>query len=163
MLQVMLLSLALSWDSFLVGLVDGCTDLSRTSRRSVALLFALCDGAAVAIGLFAITSPAAPGPFLRFGHVVEGWWLLPWLLLVLVAVQRLIERPSLKLGWLIYLVPVLLSLDNLVAGPAFARLGISPILCVVSAAVVSAALFIAGAACGTMMRTHARLSRHIPE
>jgi putative Mn2+ efflux pump MntP len=150
MLHMMLLSLALSWDSFLVGLLDGCLDLRGTSRRYLSIMFGLCDGAAVGIGLF-----AAAEPFVRVGQFAEGWWLPAWLLLLFVTLQRLTQRPSRELGWLIYLVPVLLSLDNLVAGPAFTQLGISPVLCVTSAAAVSAALFVAGAACGRVLRTQA--------
>lgn len=155
MLQVMLLSLALSWDSFIVGFADGCLDLSRSSRRSVAMLFALCDGAAVAIGLFAPTKPS-----LRIGQLAEGWWLLPWLLLVFISLQRFAQRPSRERGRLLYLVPVLLSLDNLVAGPAFGQLGISPVVCVASAAIVSSTLFVGGATCGLIVRTHIRPIGH---
>ena len=88
MLHVMLLALALSWDSFFVGFLSGCLDLNRPSRRYLAMLFGLCDGAAVAIGLL-----AAGAPLVRLGQIFEGTWILPWLLLVLLVLERLI-RPA---------------------------------------------------------------------
>jgi putative Mn2+ efflux pump MntP len=149
MLHLMLLALALSWDSFFVGFLGGCLDLNRPSRRYLPMLFGLCDGAAVGIGLL-----AAGAPLVRLGQISEGTWILPWLLLVLLVLQRFASRRSREITWPIYLVPVLLSLDNFMAGPAFARLEISPILCVASATGVSALLFVAGAMCGRETRSH---------
>jgi putative Mn2+ efflux pump MntP len=151
-MQAMLLALALSWDSFFVGFLGGCLDLNRPSRQYLPMLFGLCDGAAVGIGLL-----AAGVPLVRLGQISEGSWVLPWLLLVLLVLQRLASRRSREITWPIYLLPVLFSLDNFMAGPAFARLEISPILCVALAGAVSALQFVAGDICGREARSHIHL------
>lgn len=155
MLQMMLLSLALSWDSFVVGVFDGGFALSRPSRRSLPILFGLCDGAAVAIGLFAQRSP-----ILRLAQISAGWWFLPWLLLVLV--RRLMRARSTELNWMVAFVPILLSLDNLLAAPAFAHAGVPPVLCVLAAAITSSGLCIAGRLFGEGVRSRVRWLDQLP-
>lgn len=154
MLHAMLLALALSWDSFFVGFLGGCLDLNRPSRRYLPMLFGLCDGAAVAIGLLTATAPVV-----RLGQISDGSWILPWLLLVLLVLQRFASRRSREITWPIYLLPVLFSLDNFMAGPAFARLEISHILCVALAGAVSALQFVVGDICGRGLRSDARWFR----
>lgn len=151
----MLLALALSWDSFFAGLLDGYFDLSQASRRYFPILFGLCDGMAVGIGFL-----DAGDPLVRLGQFSGIWWLLSWLLLAFLVLQRLINRRSREIKWLIYVVPVLLSLDNLIAAPAFTQMGISPIFCVSSAAAVSALLFAVGAICGRGARSRLPLFLH---
>lgn len=155
MLQMMLLSLALSWDSFVVGLFDGGFALTRSSRRSLPILFGLCDGAAVAVGLF------QRSPLLRLAQISAGWWFLPWLLLVFVLVRRLMHARSAELKWMVAFVPILLSLDNLLAAPAFAHAGVSPVLCVFAAAITSSGLCIAGRFFGEGARSRMHWLDHL--
>lgn len=151
MLQMMLLSVALSWDSFVVGLFDGGFALSRSSRRSLPILFGVCDGLAVVIGLFAQRSPIA-----GLAQISAGWWFVPWLLLVFVVVRRLMRARSAELKWMIAFVPILLSLDNLLAAPAFAHVGVPPVLCVLAAALTSTGLCLAGRFLGEGARSRVR-------
>ncbi|HEV8600822.1 MAG TPA: manganese efflux pump [Gemmatimonadales bacterium] len=119
MLAILLLGLALGLDSFRVSLGLGLLRLPFRRRLAIAVAFGLCDGlsplAGFAIGRLLVDR-------------VSAWtdWLGPLVLclygIYMVVVARLPEGDERQARWVLGL-PVVLSLDNLVAGVGLGALG----------------------------------------
>lgn len=122
--------------SFAVGLTPG-----RGGRRWLPLAFALCDGlgswagAALDLNLRALTGAGWLGP-----AAVAGYGLY------VLASARTAARPTTDGAWLVLVLPVCLSLDNLVAGPSL-PFAVTPLSAVVIGG-VSGALALVGSAIG---------------
>jgi len=136
MTKIILLVFAVSWDSFVAGIGDGLLGMSGASPVKMAALFALSDGAATAIGLRA-------GALWLNSNLISTLSAACWLLLVLAVVQRSLKPPARARAWP-YLLPLVFSLDNLFATPAFAHTGVAPVLSVGSTAAASGLLFFSG-------------------
>ncbi len=119
MLAILLLGLALGLDSFRVSLGLGLLRLSFRRRLAIAAAFGLCDGLAP-LGGFAVGR--------LFLDRISPWaeWLGPVVLclygIYMVVVARMPDGDERQARWLFGL-PIVLSLDNLVAGIGLGALG----------------------------------------
>jgi putative Mn2+ efflux pump MntP len=143
MLQIILLAVSLSWDSFFIGITDGTFRLSGNSRLRLLLLFALCDSSGTAFGLWSANAT------LRGLATLSGTLsVVVWLLIIYTIVWRVVGHSGRAVRPLVYLAPFVLSCDNFLAGPAAASTGCPPILCIAVVGVVSGLLFFVGALTG---------------
>jgi putative Mn2+ efflux pump MntP len=109
-------------------------------------LFAVCEGGAVAAGMW-----LGHAPELQLTKIAD---LLFWasLLLVLLLALRKPKESSHTINRAVYLLPALLSVDNFALGHAFSATGVPAIVCVLAAGATSAALFGFGVICGRVGR-----------
>jgi len=147
-----LFAMGLSWDSFFMGLLLACFGLCASSTRRSAMRYGICDG--LALGAASLIAGRLPS----LEWICELGWLFAWVLVGLLVLHRRWRPTSGESPWL-YALPVLLSLDNLLAGPAVAGIGVHPLGFVASVAVLSALLFAVGTAWGRALRS--RLSNLI--
>jgi putative Mn2+ efflux pump MntP len=143
MLNLISLTLLLSADSFFVGLLSGYLNFCPGSRTRLPILFGLCDGMAAAVGIL-----FAGSPWLQSTRISKGLLVLSLLVLLSLLVQRWTDSPARRIDWSLYLIPIMLSFDNLAAGPALAKAGTNPVLCVALAGATSALLCEVGGGCG---------------
>lgn len=119
MLAILLLGLALGLDSFRVSLGLGLLRLPLRRRLAIASAFGLCDGLSP-LGGFAAGRVFVDG--------ISPWteWLGPLVLglygVYMVVVARMRDSDEQQARWILGL-PVVLSLDNLVAGIGLGALG----------------------------------------
>jgi hypothetical protein len=141
-----LYALGLSWDSLFMGLLLAGFGLCASSTGRWAMRYGICDG----LALGAASLMVAQSPSLE--RICEVGWLFAWVLAGLLVLHRRWRPTSGESRWL-YALPVLLSLDNLLAGPAMADVAVHPLGCVVSVAVLSALLFALGTVLGRALRS----------
>ena len=114
--MLVLLAVALAWDSVFASLALGSLRLSLRDRLGIALMFGGCDAAALLLGA-AVSQPVAQaaGPWTT---VIAPLFLGGYGLYVIVLAERCREESDRDTGarWLLWGVPVSLSLDNFVAG-----------------------------------------------
>lgn len=132
--MLLLLGFTLSLDSFRVSLTLGAMKLTRARQAQIALAFAACDGLAPLAGLWLGQSVV--------GYVGEWVGYLGPLMLglygcyVLYAARRWRDSEATEQDhWLIFGIPLSLSLDNLVAGASLGLIGFPVLL---SATVIGA-------------------------
>ena len=143
MMQAILLAVALSWDSLMIGAVDGLFCLSGASKLRMAMLFALYDGGATAVGL----SFGRGQPLLSEG-LSSSVAIASWCFLVVLVAGRFADRTARTSKWFVRLLPFLFCLDNLAAGPSLTSLSVAPALSCGLAGLVSGLFFFAGSTCG---------------
>lgn len=141
-MKLILLAIALGSDSFVVGLVDGCFGVCRASKRRMAILFVLYDGAAAAVGLL------SGGRTSQFEQLYDAISLASWLILALLVVERLVGGAARPRRSPDHLLPLLFCIDNLAAGPVLANIGVAPAVCIGLIGAASGSLFFVGASCG---------------
>ena len=154
MVRVILLVLALSWDSFVIGLLDGVLSISGNRVLRVLALFSVCEGGALALGIYLRNTPQ-----LWLEQLADLLFCVSVLLVFLLAFYRIGKR------WqgnsrAVYLLPLLLSVDNFSLGGLFSGIGIPSVVSVLSVGATSAAIFGLGVLCGKLAR--ARLVPRLP-
>lgn len=142
MIQMIVLALTLSWDSFVIGLLDGSLCISGPRVLRVLALFSVCEGGAVGVGIWLGHTPAV-----QFAQIADLLFWASLLLVFLVTFQKR-KKDSLSISRSVYLLPVLLSADNFVLGPAFTAVRVRPAVCVLTVGATSAAIFGVGIICG---------------
>jgi putative Mn2+ efflux pump MntP len=109
--------LLLGLDSLLVGAALGPSTRTRTYRWALAGAFGVCDGLASLLGSWLAPRDAAPGPWCEWaGTLAVGAYGCFLLFLALWGRDALAASPGGRARWLPFLLPVALSLDNLVVG-----------------------------------------------
>jgi putative Mn2+ efflux pump MntP len=143
MLTLLLLGFVLSLDSFRASLALGAMKLRPMRRVQIILAFGLCDALAPLIGLLIGKS------FLQY---IGAWteYLGPVMLCacgayVIYISQRCADKATLENDhWIVFGLPLSLSLDNLVAGTSLGMLGFPLLLSVTIIGTMSALLSLAG-------------------
>lgn len=146
--MLLLLGFTLSLDSFRVSLSLGAMKLTRARRAQIALAFALCDGLAPLVGLLLGQS------LVRY---VGAWveYLAPLVLglygcYVIYVARRCGEGESAEQDhWLVFGIPLSLSLDNLVAGASLGLIGFPVALSAVVIGAMSGLMSLAGLSLGS--------------
>ena len=143
MITLLLLGFALSLDSFRVSLGLGTLKLSRLRQLQIVIAFGVCDAVAPLIGLVIGKS------LLEFiGPWVEH--LGPLLLCaygvyVIYIAQRFAGRETGETDrWMVFGLPLSLSLDNLVAGTSLGMIGFPLVLSITVIGAMSALLSLVG-------------------
>ena len=147
MLHMVLVAMALSSDSFAAGFLTRVVGI-RANNVWMALLFAFCDGAATYLGLVAFGA-RAPEP--RTGWPLTFLAAFCLVCTVLVA-QRGRGRASILSTRSIYLLPLLLSIDNLTVAPDLAQAASTQAMYSLMAATASGLLFCVGSFGGELAR-----------
>src|SRR5258708_5309398 len=135
MMRMVLLTVALSCDSFVFGVVDGSFGRCGTSKLRMAFLFALYDGTAAAVGLL------IGGLASQFEQISAAVSFASWLILILLVADRFAGSAARTRRWPVHLLPFLFCIDNLAAGPALASIGVPPAICFGLAGAVSGLFF----------------------
>jgi putative Mn2+ efflux pump MntP len=159
MISLTIAALFLSIDSFVASFALGACRIERRQQHWLAVAFGVCDGAA-SLGSLLL------GELLASKLAVFGHWGGPVLLgtyavfvAVLARLRRAVdESGSPKGAQMLYILPVLMSLDNLTASFAFLRSG-SSILCFLVIASVSGLVSICGFRAGEAIRRLRRVVR----
>lgn len=148
--MLLLLGFTLSLDSFRVSLSLGAMKLTRARQAHIALAFALCDGLAPLVGLLAGQSLV---------KYVGAWveYLGPFVLglygcYVIYVARRCGGRDGEAQEqdhWLVFGIPLSLSLDNLVAGASLGLIGFPPLLSAAVIGAMSGAMSLAGLRLGS--------------
>ncbi len=139
---LLLLAFTLSLDSFRVSLGLGATRPRPARQLQIALAFALCDGLAPLVGLMLGRS---------FAGYVGGWaeYLGPLVLCAyglytVYVARRCAEGEAEAGGWVVFGLPLSLSLDNLVAGASLGLEGFPALLSVAVIGLTSGLMSFAG-------------------
>jgi manganese efflux pump family protein len=143
MVTLLLLGFALSLDSFRVSLGLGTLQLSRLRQLQIVIAFGLCDALAPLIGLMIGKSLLEYiGPWVEhLGPVL----LCAYGLYVLYIAQRCAASDARETDrWIVFGLPLSLSLDNLVAGTTLGMIGFPLLLSVTIIGAMSALLSLAG-------------------
>jgi putative Mn2+ efflux pump MntP len=146
--MLLLLGFTLSLDSFRVSLTLGAMKLTRARQAQIALAFAVCDGLAPLVGLLLGQS------LVRY---VGAWveYLGPLMLglygcYVLYVARRYRDTEATEQDhWLVFGIPLSLSLDNLVAGASLGLIGFPLLLSVVVIGAISGLMSLAGLRVGS--------------
>ncbi|HEX7312577.1 MAG TPA: manganese efflux pump [Pyrinomonadaceae bacterium] len=152
---LLLLAFTLSLDSFRVSLGLGATRPRPARQAQIALAFALCDGLAPLVGLMLGRS---------FADYVGGWseYLGPLVLCAyglytVYVARRCAEGQEEASGWVVFGLPLTLSLDNLVAGASLGLEGFPVLLSVAVIGAMSGLMSFAGLRLGGMAVNFLRL------
>ena len=138
--SLLLTASLLSLDGFAICLALG--PLGPDTTRTLPLMFAICDGLASLIG----PALAVPG-VTTWAHELVPLTVASYGVLVLALAAH--ARPATRVGGLVYFLPVLLSVDNLVATPAIGT-GVSAILASLTVGTVSGVAAFAGLRVGAI-------------
>jgi len=119
---ILLLALVLALDSFAVSLGIGAAGLGRSRYLALSLGFGICDGVASFLGAVLDLAPDSS---------LEQWlsWMGPLAVASYVAYVLLLTKLTLsagsntRAGWLVFGLPLCLSLDNLLTGGHLNALG----------------------------------------
>ena len=147
MIHLTLLAVALSLDSLFWGLLTGLVDL-EARKVEMAVLFAICDGTATWIGLAGFGTESVQ----LIGEPAMSLLALVCLIFVILAARRGIRDTLKSYRGSIYLLPVLLSIDNLTLGRTLVPAASNPVLCSLVAAAASGTLYCAGSLSGELAR-----------
>ena len=114
--MLVLLAVALAWDSVLASLALGSLRLSLGHRIGIAFMFGVCDAAALFLGV-AVSQPVVQAVG-QWANLIAPLFLGGYGISVIVLARRCREGSGCDAGdrWLLWGVPVSLSLDNFVAG-----------------------------------------------
>jgi putative Mn2+ efflux pump MntP len=150
MLSLTTAALLLSIDSMLISFALGACRIERRHTDRLALAFGLCDGAGSLVGL--LLGVSLSGRLAYFGQ-----WGAPGLMgayaictLVLAQTGRTVAQPGSRRGiYVLYFLPLLMSLDNLAASFELVQTG-SPLLCAVVIGSVSGLVSLCGFKAGAV-------------
>ena len=143
MTALFLLGFALSLDSFRVSISLGTLSLSSMRQSQIALAFGLCDGFAPLVGLALGRSLVeALGPWTRYigPFVIGGYGLY----VVYLARRTRDEVQVMDDPWMLFGLPLVLSLDNLVTGIGLGVLGFPMFLAALTIGAISGLMTLAG-------------------
>ncbi len=162
MISLIYAALLLSIDSVLVSFALGACRIESKQRDRLAAAFGVCDGAASLIGLLLGVSLASKlallghwaGPALVGAHAV--------IILVLARLGRTMTDSGSRRGiQLLYLFPIVMSLDNLTASFGLLNAG-SPLACAAVIGSISGLGSICGFRAGELALTTMHRSRGAP-
>ena len=154
MAALVLLGFVLGLDSFRVSAGLGGLKLSPSRRRRVALAFGVCDGVAPLFGILAGSALEGVGRWAAvLGPVVLGGY---GLYVTYLAWRCEESREAGNDLWLVYGIPVSLSLDNFVAGVGVGMLEFPVLLSALVIGVISGLMSLAGLRLGELV------SRFVP-
>jgi putative Mn2+ efflux pump MntP len=159
MISLVVAALLLSIDSILVSFALGACRIERQQKDRLAVAFGICDGAASLFGL--LLGVSLSSTLALFGH-----WGGPALLgasAVIMLVLARLGRPMADSGsrrgiQILYLLPLVMSLDNLAASFALVHAG-SPLACAIVIGSVSGLGSICGFRAGELALTAMRRFR----
>lgn len=141
---LLLLALTLSFDSLRASMGLGATRPSRARRFKIAVIFGICDGLAPLVGLFA-------GQWLLAYIDVLGKSLGPLLLgaygiYIIYVTLHYGENTREEEGsrWLVWGIPLSLSLDNIIAGASLGNLKFSVVISLIVIGVMSSLMSLLG-------------------
>jgi len=120
MITLIFLGLALGLDSFRLSLGFGMLKLPAGRQAALALVFGLCDGLALWVGLgIGLALVNVISPWLEYsGPLAVGLYGL-----YLIRVGRDNTTSEGNAQWMMFGLPLCLSLDNLIAGAGLGMLG----------------------------------------
>jgi hypothetical protein len=110
-MSIFLPTFLLSSDSFFASIALGTTGVKPRHQVQLAMLFGVCD--ALASGFGAATGPAVLRTMPVRAETLE-WWLVAYLVAVLVYCRSLGSAGN-PHPWLLWTIPLALSLDNFIA------------------------------------------------
>ncbi|MBL8238106.1 MAG: manganese efflux pump [Bryobacterales bacterium] len=148
MTALLLLGVALSVDSFRVSIGLGAMRPPALRQARIAVAFGLADGLAPLLGI--LLGQAAPQGAGRWTDLVGPLILALYGAYVICMAHRCGGELAEPGGWMVYGLPVTLSVDNLVAGASLGLHGDSMFLSAAVIGGVSAAASLAGLAVGRM-------------
>jgi putative Mn2+ efflux pump MntP len=112
---ILLLGLALALDSFAVSASVGAAGLSRSRHLGLSLSFGICDGLASLFG--AMLGIGADGSSEQWLHWIGPLAVVAYALYVLLLAKLTISTDgSTDARWVVFGLPLCLSLDNFLAG-----------------------------------------------
>jgi manganese efflux pump family protein len=157
---LVLLAVVLSLDSFRVSLGLGALKLSRLRQMQIVVAFGLCDGLAPLVGLLIGKSLVT---------YIGGWteYLGPLALCaygayVIYVAKRCAGEEEIEPGrWMVWGVPLSLSLDNLVAGASLGMVGFPLWISVAVIGSMSALMSLAGLRLGGMAVNFFRINSEL--
>jgi putative Mn2+ efflux pump MntP len=123
--KLLLLGVALGLDSFRVSIGLGALHPPPQRRLALAAAFGFCDGASPLVGIWVGKIFATwlanlsefCGPFVLAGYG-----------LYLIVVSGIGRKQEIETNWQLFGLPIVLSVDNLIAGTGLGMLGLSPFL-----------------------------------
>jgi putative Mn2+ efflux pump MntP len=155
MTTLLLLGLALGFDSFRVSLGLGGLRVSAARRRLIPLSFGLCDGVAPLVGLLLGRSlTAAVGRWTEYlaPFAIGGYGLY----VIYVACRRGESEREAEGAWVVLGLPLTLSLDNFAAGGGLGLLQFPALLSAAIIGAMSGLMSLAG------LRLGGALARRLP-
>ncbi|PZG02930.1 manganese efflux pump MntP [Micromonospora deserti] len=122
--NLLILGFILSLDNFRTSIALGTLRLGRGHAALVALMFGFCDGVAPMVGVLAGRHVSQAIELIAgyLGPILLGMYGL----FLLVRALRSAQPEELKHSWMIFGLPLPLSLDNVMAGASLGLLGFSP-------------------------------------
>ncbi len=146
--MLLLLGFTLSLDSFRVSLTLGALKLKPWRQAQIALAFGLCDGLAPLVGLLLGQSLVKyiGGWVEYFGPLMLG---LYGCYVIYVARRCRDSEAAEQDHWLVFGIPLSLSLDNLVAGTSLGLIGFPVALSVAVIGTMSGLMSLAGLRLGS--------------
>jgi len=150
-------ALLLSLDTFLVSMALGTLRLGRSRERRLAALFSLCDGLASVVGYLIAGVLLSEADW--FGKL--GVWSLCFYagLIVFLGCSARGAMRFQNGAKFLYILPVILSLDNLVAGISLGGPGVSLGLSFFGVAAASGLMSFVGLRGGSYIGAHSRVPR----
>ncbi len=150
MTALFLLGLALGLDSLRVSMSLGLLGLGLVRQLQIALMFGLCDGFAPLVGLAVGRSLVeAIGPWTEYiGPLVIGGY---GLYVVYLARRSREEGRVMDDRWMLFGLPLALSLDNLVTGIGLGVLGFPVFFAALTIGVISCLMALAGLKLGNVI------------
>lgn len=151
--KLLAFTLALSFDTFLVSVALGMILLSQSRRRNLILLFAMCDGFGSLAGFF-LSANFVGTATLWFGKFQPFVLCLYLLLIIGFSWYLRTMGSSLRSTTVFYLLPLLLSFDNLTAGVSLNLASMPPAVFAMIAGFASALAAWFGLQLGSATRRH---------
>ena len=152
MAKLFVLAFALSLDSFIVSIALGMLSLGRTAKRTLVLLFALCDAAA-SLSASVVTARWLKDTSFPLGKTEASALCFYALLIITLAWSSRAAVPSPRYANWFYALPFVLCLDNFVSGLSFSLHGVSPWILFAVVGMASAWMALVGLQIGSMIRT----------
>jgi putative Mn2+ efflux pump MntP len=153
---LLLLGFVLSLDSFRVSLSLGTMKLRPLRQAQIVIAFALCDGLAPLVGLLIGQSFVTHigvwvehlGPLMLFVYGVY----------VIYSARRYAEKETAdEGGWMVFGLPLSLSLDNLIAGASLGMIGFPLWISVLVIGAMSGLMSLAGLMLGNVAASFLRI------
>jgi putative Mn2+ efflux pump MntP len=135
MVQLITAALLLGLDSAVVSFALGTTGVARPRQRRLAFAFGMCDAAASLAGFY--IGSAVTGRFDGLAHWIGPVLVALYALLVLATARSAGAVAAIaRRSWPLYLLPVLMSLDNLAFSSSLVH-AVPPLACAAVLGIVS--------------------------
>jgi putative Mn2+ efflux pump MntP len=151
LIALLMLGAALGLDSLRVTVGMGMHGLPARRRWQLASAFGICDGLALFVGASIGGVPlhwlsptfSVVGPLLLAGYGVY---------MILTSMLDKEIEPEKRPGWILFGIPVVLGLDNFVAGVALGAIGYPLLISATVVGIISGLMAMIGFALGAMLR-----------